>query len=77
VHGSDELEAEGQLRGRRASMPKLRELLAREKTILAQSRELAALRSEVETLRAQNERMKTAMRRCITCDFRLEVVGRG
>lgn len=57
-------------------MSKLREFLAREGRIRAQSRELAGLRSEVEALRAQNERMKTAMRRCITCEFRLEVVGR-
>jgi hypothetical protein len=58
-------------------MSKLRELFAREGRMRAQSRELAELRSEVETLRVQNERMKAAMRRCITCEFRLEVVGRG
>ena len=57
-------------------MSKLRELFAREGRLRAQGRELAELRSEVETLRAQNERMKTAMRRCITCEFRLQVVGR-
>ncbi len=75
MHGSDELEAQGELRVRREGMSKLRELLAREARIRAQSGELAALRTEVETLRAQNERMKTAMRRCITCDFRLAVIG--
>jgi len=57
-------------------MSKLHELFAREGRLRAQSRELAALRSEVEALRAQNEKMKAAMRRCITCEFRLEVVGR-
>ena len=31
-------------------------------------------RSEIDR---QNERMKAAMRRCVTCDYRIEVVGRG
>ena len=56
-------------------MSKLREFFAREGRIRAQGRELAELRSQVESLRAQNDRMKTAMRRCITCEFRLKVVG--
>ena len=56
-------------------MSKLRELLERESLLRSQRREIAALRSEVESLRAQNERMKTAMRRCVTCEYRLEAVG--
>ena len=43
---------------------------------VAERRELAALRAEVERLRAENERIRVAMRRCLTCDYRLEVVGR-
>lgn len=43
---------------------------------VAQQREIAALRKEVDRLRAQNERLNRAMRRCITCEYRLEVVGR-
>jgi hypothetical protein len=58
-------------------MSRLRALFEREGRLRAQSRELAELRSEVEALRTQNERMKAAMRRCITCEFRLKVVGRG
>ena len=38
-----------------------------------QKREIRELQGEVEKLRAQNERMRAAMRRCITCEFRIEV----
>ena len=75
MHGSDELEAEDRMTLRETSVSKLRRLLARETRIHALSRDVAALRVEVETLRSQNARMKTAMRRCLTCEFRLRVVG--
>ena len=38
-----------------------------------QGRELDALRAEVATLRRRNARLERAMRRCLTCDYRLEV----
>ncbi len=44
----------------------------REKRLAAQARELKHLRTEVAQLRAQNESMRAGMRRCITCDYRLE-----
>lgn len=37
-------------------------------------RELASLRVEVERLRSQNDHMKRAMRQCIDCEYRIEVV---
>jgi len=40
------------------------------------ARELDAMRSEVEKLRAQNASMKSAMRHCIDCEYRLDVVAR-
>ncbi|MBW2315636.1 MAG: hypothetical protein JRH10_15780 [Deltaproteobacteria bacterium] len=57
-------------------MPGLLEILAREKRLFSQTRELQSLRGEVDRLRAENERIRTAMRRCLTCDYRLEVVGK-
>ena len=48
------------------------DFLRREKTLLAQARELKALRAEVEALRAQNDSMRVGMRRCVTCDYRLQ-----
>jgi hypothetical protein len=57
-------------------VPKLLEIFARERRLWEQSRELHELRGEVETLRAKNERMRLAMRRCVTCDYRIEVENR-
>ena len=34
--------------------------------------ELKALRRENETLKAQNESMRNGMRRCVTCEYRLD-----
>jgi uncharacterized protein with PIN domain len=48
----------------------------REKHLLAQTKELKQLREELVKLRAQNESMRAGMRRCITCDYRLEAKAR-
>lgn len=34
------------------------------------------LEEQVERLRAQNERLRAAMRRCTSCEYRLEVLAR-
>jgi septal ring factor EnvC (AmiA/AmiB activator) len=57
-------------------MPKLSEILAQERRMREQKREIRELREELEKLRTKNERMREAMRRCLTCDYRLEVDGR-
>jgi seryl-tRNA(Sec) selenium transferase len=57
-------------------VPNLLKIFARERHLWEQSRELRALRGELETLRAKNERMRLAMRRCVTCDYRIEVENR-
>ena len=57
-------------------MPKLLEILAQERRMREQKREIRELREEIEKLRTKNERMREAMRRCLTCDYRLEVDGR-
>jgi len=38
--------------------------------------ELTALRAEVERLRGQNESMRRAMRQCVDCEYRVEVMAR-
>ena len=48
------------------------EFLKREKRLREQSRELKQLRVELQRLRAQNESMRVGMRRCITCEFRVQ-----
>jgi hypothetical protein len=40
-----------------------------------ESRSTAELEAEVDKLRTQNERLRAAMRRCVTCDYRLAVTG--
>jgi uncharacterized protein with PIN domain len=50
--------------------------LAREKLLREQSRVLKQLREEVEKLRAQNDSMRQGMRRCISCEYRLDAKGK-
>ena len=45
----------------------------REKRLHVQRKELQQLRAEVLALRTQNESMRRGMRRCISCEYRLEV----
>ncbi|ARN75701.1 hypothetical protein [Oceanicoccus sagamiensis] len=47
-------------------------LFGPQKKLLEQERELNTLRAEVETLRQQNHSMKTGMRRCVSCDYRID-----
>jgi hypothetical protein len=55
---------------------KLFESLSLTRRVITQERELRTLREEAAKLREQNERMRQGMRRCTTCEYRLEVVGR-
>ena len=54
-------------------MAKLAELLSLPLRLRRQQREIALLREELAKLRAQNESMREGMRRCVTCEYRLEV----
>jgi cell division protein FtsB len=47
-----------------------------QKRLLQQEREIAALKKEVDTLRAQNESMRQGMRRCVTCEYRIDFKNR-
>lgn len=67
MHGAHELEAEGVIR-------RLVRRLGGRAAGGDDTRELAALRSEVERLRGQNESMKRAMRQCVDCEYRVEVM---
>jgi len=55
---------------------KLLEILDQAWRVREQKREIRELRGELEKQRTQNERMRKAMRRCVTCEFRIEVEGR-
>ena len=64
MHGADELEAPGVIRGLIGQLRRPDEGID----------DPAVLRAEVERLRAQNEKMKRAMRHCIDCEYRVEVM---
>jgi hypothetical protein len=53
---------------------RLSQLVARERVLHRQNREIAKLRAEVQQLRAHNEKINRAMRRCLTCDYRLDAI---
>ena len=53
-------------------MGKLREFFAAQKKLLQQQTELDQLRKEVNILRTQNESMRDGMRRCVTCEYRID-----
>jgi len=54
-------------------MPGILEILAQERRLRAQKHEIAELRQQLGSLHSQNERMRKAMRRCVTCEYRIEV----
>lgn len=53
-------------------MSKLLDLISMPRILLRQQHEISQLRSELEKLRLQNESMRRGMRRCTTCDYRLD-----
>lgn len=57
-------------------MPKLFGLFASQQRLWQQQREIEQLRRELETLRAQNASMRSGMRRCVTCDYRIDYKNR-
>ena len=57
-------------------MQKLAEILGHERRLRSQQREIRGLREEIQQLEQQNARMREGMRRCVTCDYRIEVVAR-
>ncbi len=58
-------------------MSGIRDLLARSSHQRRENRDLGALEAQVERLQLQNERLRSAMRRCLTCDLRLDARAAG
>lgn len=57
-------------------MSKLLDLIAVPRILLRQRDEIKQLRKELERLRTQNESMRQGMRRCVSCDYRLDFKAR-
>jgi hypothetical protein len=51
---------------------KLLEIFSAQKRMRQQQRELDQLQEELTRLRAQNESMREGMRRCVTCEYRID-----
>ncbi len=60
----------------KSKMQKLAEILGQERRLRSQERQIRGLQEEVQKLQEQNARMREGMRRCVTCDYRIEVVER-
>jgi hypothetical protein len=53
-------------------MAKWLEIFSAQKQLWQQRQEIAQLRVELAKLRAQNDSMREGMRRCVTCDYRID-----
>ena len=53
-------------------MNRLSTIFASQKRLWQQERELRQLRREVAALRQQNTSMKEGMRRCVSCEYRID-----
>jgi hypothetical protein len=47
-------------------------ILKREEKLFQLSKDLKDAQAELEKLRSQNENMRQGMRRCVTCDYRIQ-----
>jgi prefoldin subunit 5 len=53
-------------------MPRLREWLGSRQRLWQQQQEIKQLRQELAALQAQNDSMRAGMRRCVTCEYRID-----
>lgn len=51
---------------------KIVDFFHQQKLIVQQQREIDKLQADLEKLRSQNESMRAGMRRCTTCDYRID-----
>ncbi len=57
-------------------MPALRELFRPQRRLLQQAREIRRLKQELAEMRARNDSMREGMRRCVTCEYRIDFKNR-
>ena len=57
-------------------MSKLGDFFTAQARLLSQGREIKRLQQEVAQLKAQNSSMREGMRRCVTCEYRVDFKSR-
>ena len=57
-------------------MLKLSEVFAPQQRLLQQEREIKKLKHELLALQNQNASMRSGMRRCVTCEYRIDYKNR-
>jgi len=57
-------------------MPKLRDLWLTQQRLWQQAREIEELKQRLTTLQVQNDSMRKGMRRCVTCEYRIDYKNR-
>jgi hypothetical protein len=57
-------------------MSKLGNFLTAQKRLFRQDLEIKRLQAEVTQLKAQNSSMREGMRRCVSCDYRIDFKNR-
>ena len=53
-------------------MANLLQIFSAQKQLRQQQREIEQLRQELTKLRVQNDSMRQGMRRCVTCEYRID-----
>jgi hypothetical protein len=54
-------------------MPGLSDFFSPRLQLLSQQRQIKTLEKQVAELQAQNDSMREGMRRCVTCEYRIDV----
>ena len=57
-------------------MPRLRDLFAPQQQLWQQAREIKDLKQQLTKLQMQNDSMREGMRRCVTCEYRIDFKNR-
>lgn len=50
----------------------LRDFISPRQQLMAQKKQISQLKKEINNLQAQNDSMREGMRRCVTCEYRID-----
>ena len=58
------------------AMPRLLDMFAPQQRLWQQAREIKDLKQQLTKLQMQNDSMREGMRRCVTCEYRIDFKSR-